>query len=170
VVLLHLGFFTIDCGSDPAVVRWAPDEDEGKTWGRENTSIRESDLDGEPRSGGDDSLVAEKDRNEEEEEEEEAENNWKKEYRDIDAWMEFREMSLEQSCETLAHRQIPLNNPAAAHPDNTDEELFRLGYPLQNRTFKIPELGMFKLKKDFKGMASPQMIQTMLSQSIAFLW
>jgi hypothetical protein len=131
--------------------------------------IRESDLDGEPASGGEDSLVAEKDRSEEDEEEE-AENNWKKEYRDIDAWMEFREMSLQQSCETAAHRQIPLNNSAAAHPHHIDEELFRSGYPLQNRTFKIPELGMFKLKKDFKGMASPQMIQRMLSQSIAFLW
>lgn len=146
------------------MVRWAGDGEEAKTWGLENTLIRESDLDG---SCGENSLVAEKDRSEEDEKEETKEDR-KRENRDLDVWMEFREMSRQQNCDSTHGQQSP-NLPAAEYNHDIGEELFLLGYPLKTRIFKIPELGMFKLKEDFQSMVSHQMIQRMLSQSIALV-
>jgi hypothetical protein len=92
---------------------------------------------------------------------------------EIDIWKEFREMSVASSQGTLAYdttlSQIAdqQKSPQLLHESVSPDEDHIKKFTLQNNVVTIPELGMFKRKEPFGCLATVQVIQKMLSQSIA---
>ena len=91
---------------------------------------------------------------------------------EIDIWKEFREMSVASSQGTLAYdTTIPQigdqqKSPQLLHEAVSPDEDHIKKFTLQNNVVTIPELGMFKRKEPFGCLATVQVIQKMLSQSI----